>query len=157
MIEIDWNALGVIVEGIGTIAVVVSLLFLVIEVRRNTAAQNDTNYGLSVDFSQRFLQTLVSDPELALVWEKGTRNQDLNEAERARFNLAMWSLARSCQNIVYMAEKGRFPLEEWGGYRDSIVEIFALEGSRIWWNDQQWRFSQRFRNLINEHIQKSAT
>ncbi|MGR8950451.1 MAG: hypothetical protein ACU84Q_20600 [Gammaproteobacteria bacterium] len=152
----NWDALGVLVEGIAAVAVVVSLLFLVFEVRRNTAAQNDANYGLSVDLSQRFLQTLLADPELALIWENGTRNGELTEAERARFHLAMWQLARSCQNIVYMAEKGRFPLEEWNGYRDSIVEIFALEGSRIWWTNQEWRFSQRFRNLINERIKNNA-
>ena len=91
----NWDAIGVVVEGIGAFAVVLSLIFLVLEVRRNTAAQNDANYASSVHLSKDFLEALMTDPDLALIWEKGLGDEALDESERARFNVAMWSFARS--------------------------------------------------------------
>ncbi len=145
----NWDAIGVIVEGIGAFAVVVSLFYLVIEVRRNTGAQNDANYAASVNLSKEFLEVLMADPDLALIWEKGLAGEDLTDAENARFRVTMWSYARSAQNIVYLAETGRFPSDEWDGFRESVLHTFNNEGGQRWWNEQKWRFSVRLRRMID--------
>jgi hypothetical protein len=42
--KMNWDAIGVLVEGFGAIFVVISLVYLTLELRRNTTAQNDANF-----------------------------------------------------------------------------------------------------------------
>ena len=153
----NWDAIGVLVEGVGAIAVVASLFYLVIEVRRNTGVQRDANYASSVSLSKEFLQILMADPDLALIWEKGLADQDLDDAQRARFNVTMWSYARSSQNIVYLAETGKFPREEWDGFRESVVHTFRTRGAQKWWDEQKWRFSPRLKRMVDGNDGTAST
>jgi hypothetical protein len=150
----NWESVGVLVEGFGAICVVISLVYLTFELRRNTTAQHDANFSSSVQLSKDFLETLLADSELALVWEKGVAGQELSDAERARFNIAMWSCSRSMQFIYYMAAHGKFPHEEWDGYRESALNMYEGEGSRKWWAEQKWRFSKNFRRFVDQHLEK---
>ncbi len=145
----NWDAIGVVVEGIGAVAVVASLFYLVIEVRRNTGVQRDANYASSVNLSKEFLQILMGDPDLSLIWEKGLADEELDDAQRARFNVTMWSYARSAQHIVYLVETGRFPKEEWDGFRESVQHTFGTKGAQKWWSEQKWRFSSRLGTMID--------
>ena len=125
----NWEAMGVIVEGIGAICVVISLVYLVFELRRNTTAQNDANFSSVIQTSKDFLSSLMADPELALLWEKGIADEELSDAERARFSVVMWSWSRSIQYIFYVASNGKFPLQVCEVYRYSVMRPFEGAGS----------------------------
>ena len=153
----NWQALGVLVEGIGAICVVISLVYLVIELRRNTTSQNDANFSSVIQTSKDFLSSLLADPDLALLWEKGIADEELSDAERARFSVAMWSWSRSIQYIFYVASNGKFPLQEWEGYRESGLRAFEGAGARKWWAAQKWRFSVNFVEHIDGHLEKTET
>ena len=143
----NWEAIGVLVEGAGVICVVISLLYLVVELRRNTAAQNDANFSFSIQLSRDFLCSLMAE-DLPLLWERGIADEELSEAERARFNIAMWAWSRSVQYMFYTASSGKFPRQEWEGYRESALKTYEGIGARKWWSAQKWRFSDAFTQFV---------
>jgi hypothetical protein len=80
------EAVGIVAEIIAAGAVVISLLYLVTEIRHNT---NATRAGTSAsinDFLSRINNAMRSDPEFTAMWLRGCKDLTaLNDVERVRF------------------------------------------------------------------------
>jgi len=72
------------------IAVVLGILFLVIEIQQNTAAIRSQSSIAINDSLAHLDQALYADPSLADIWLRGQESQeDLNPIERERFKAYM--------------------------------------------------------------------
>ena len=88
----NWDAIGAIGEIIGSIAVVLTLAFLVIQIRhgsrsidlQNRQAESDA-VSRSVEESGQLHRLLANDKDLAILWLKGCRADELDEADLFRF------------------------------------------------------------------------
>jgi hypothetical protein len=78
----NWDALGAIGEVVGAIAVVVSLLYLAVQIRaQNRESQVAAAHEILAAF--RGMQIPLQDPGLAELWEKAVMDfESLNGGER---------------------------------------------------------------------------
>lgn len=95
----DWNALGAVGDLVGSIGVIVSLVYLAVQIRQNSAliVQSTTvaradAYVTSANHGAEFMRALALDPETARIWMLGTSHpEELAEADLRRFDLLMLS------------------------------------------------------------------
>jgi hypothetical protein len=81
------------VEVLGLGAVVVSLLFVGVEIRQNTAIASAQALLDLAAAANEILLAQAEDEDLAMIVKRGdTEIQDLNDAERARFDALVVSL-----------------------------------------------------------------
>ncbi len=87
----NWDAIGAIGELIGALAVVITLVFLVLQVRHNTRAMNESNrlerasaIDKHADSISRWRGRLMENEDLARIWLAATKNQELNDQELIR-------------------------------------------------------------------------
>jgi len=75
-------------EIVGILAVVVSLVFVTLELRNNTNAINSqTNQGLA-ELNTTVSVSLMENPELADLWIRGTNDpESLTEVEQFRYRM----------------------------------------------------------------------
>ena len=110
----NWDAIGAIGELVGALIVVLTLAYLVIEVRRNrlsteSSAVESTRAGLNWVNANT-----INNREHAELWVKGFADPDsLDDVQSTRF----WFIAQSYLN-QYAATKihydgGALPEEEW--------------------------------------------
>ena len=127
----NWNAAGVIAEIIGAAAVVISLLFLALEVRRN---RNSTESAALDTLAEGFNSTnalLASDPELSAIWIKGMSDPtSLTEVESMRFLATTQSYINHFSTIVKYHESGLLPEDEWLSHYHSLHHIFNSTGGK---------------------------
>jgi hypothetical protein len=77
MVEIMWlEQAALLAEIIGGFAMVVTLIYLAIEVRRNTAATRSATYQAQTDSTVALQAVLANDPELAALIPKA--NEDID-------------------------------------------------------------------------------
>ena len=70
----NWEALGVIADIIGAVAVVATLIYLTIEIRLNRMAiESDSLDSLAAGWNSLNVH-VMDDPELAEIWVKGFRS-----------------------------------------------------------------------------------
>ncbi|MGB0133791.1 hypothetical protein, partial [Dokdonella sp.] len=67
----NWDAIGAIGEIAGAIGVIVTLLYLAIQLRQNTKASNAIAVQNSMENSARFSELISKDPELARTFYSG--------------------------------------------------------------------------------------
>jgi hypothetical protein len=82
---INWEALGAVGEVVGAIAVVVTLLYLTVQLRQNTrTVEHSIQRGVHEDAAE-WMYKLVENPELTELYRSGLRGDDLSSNDRLRF------------------------------------------------------------------------
>jgi hypothetical protein len=95
------------VEGLGLGAVVVSLLFVGVEIRQNTAIASAQALLDLAAAANEILLAQAEDEDLAMIVKRGdTEIQDLNDAERARFDALVVSLWNTYEAAYAYHAKG---------------------------------------------------
>ena len=129
--------LGSLGELVGGIAVVVSVVYLAIQIRHNTRGldQNSDLMRLSFENENRrdallFRSAIVADPELTEIWRRGLAGDaDLDPVDSARFHLLRVSISAML--------RGQFDAQRRGLFDDNRGEflrgVVATRGFREWW------------------------
>lgn len=129
--SMNWNAAGVIAEIVSAIAVVISLLFLAFEVRRNRNATESASVDALAEGFNSTNALLASDPELAAIWIKGMSNPTaLSEVESMRFIATTQSYINHFSSVVKYHESGLLPEDEWLSHYHSMHHIFNSPGGK---------------------------
>ncbi len=106
--------LGNVGEFVGAVAVVVTLAYLVVQIRQNTRSINSNNNHSVMGAFNHFNEVLATNTELTQLFYEGmSRPESLSEADRHRF----WHLAALVMNIFrnlyYQFVEGTFPRDQW--------------------------------------------
>jgi hypothetical protein len=97
----NWDAIGAVGEVAGAVAVTVTLVFLVIQIRhsaRATERNNSLSQASALDqgFDQfsNFRRMLSSDRELTDLWLRGREGKELDDVDEHRFGqlVVEWTL-----------------------------------------------------------------
>ncbi|MGD8810077.1 MAG: hypothetical protein PVG24_10755 [Gammaproteobacteria bacterium] len=142
----NWEAIGTLAEVVGAVAVVVSLVYLAVQIRQNTRqveeqgrAQRFSALSVLFDNWRHFRGYVISDPRVAGIWRRGNEDPGrLDADDRIVFDLLMvdlmWGFAA---NWMVGVDEGL------GSYlRDDIADnllIYASPGFRAWWKTSPHR------------------
>ena len=80
----NWEAIGAIAELIGGVAVLITLIYLSIQVRQNSRIQRQQNVTEQTNRCIDSGQLLASDPEFADIFSRAMNNTDLTATESRR-------------------------------------------------------------------------
>jgi len=146
--------LGNLGEFIGSVAVLVSLIYVAFQIRANTrAVRASTFLGLTngwLDFLQH-----TSDAELAdlLVRARAAPDQ-LDRVELYRIFTLGRATFRRYENDYFQFKSGTFDAEAWRGYRSSLRdEVFAGPSMRALWTLSRDKFSPEFAAMVDREAE----
>jgi hypothetical protein len=126
----EWAAIA---EIIGTIAVVVSLLFVVISINHNTKVMQASNDNFIYELQFARTRDIVASPGMALIYTKVNRKMELSEEEQERFywdkmqELSTWELAFNRHR------DGLFSTEQWIGWNNYFEVAFISQFPATSW------------------------
>lgn len=155
------DTLGNLGDFVGGIAVLVTLIYLAIQIRQNTAqvkiasdiARTDT-YARSVESFSEFRSLLISDPEMADIFLRGSRDLgSLNPAESLRFYLILQQIFHTIQATIENTTAT-------GTEVDDPLHFFNLDvlleqpGIRDWWTREKTRYGLKLVALVNNQLEQ---
>lgn len=152
------ETLGNLGDFIGGIAVVITLVYLAIQIRQNTIqlrkgaeiARAEARFTSVQAFSE-FRSHLITNPEVASLYYRGGKDIDaLSPEDRLRYGLLLQDLFASMHAVM---EKMKVSTQE--GYSRSYEElnidlIMSLPGVARWWEDRKARFDPEFVEFIEK-------
>lgn len=149
---------ALIAEIIGTIAVVISLLFVAYSVNYNTAVLQSLNDNLLYDYNNLTIDDVVGGGSMAAILVKLEGGEDLSEIEMRRFEsyqerwLTMWELAYD----RYV--EGLFPERKWLGWSDTLARNITQGPTRLpkeLWTKSRAQYGDEFAKLVDAEYSKS--
>ena len=136
-------------EVIGGATVIVSLIYVGIQIRHNAkSSQSQTNQCAHESLANVSME-LALDENLANLTGRGfTAFDQLTSDEQFRFILLMITVFRRHENIYYQYHKGLLEAELWKGYKQSLLLYFYTTGGQEFWKLRRLHFFKLFQNLL---------
>jgi hypothetical protein len=153
----DWNAVSAVGQLIGAVGVILSLIYLALQVRLNTnALRLATSHSLS-EASLHFSTTLAAEPHRAHVFTRGLAGEDLTDAERSQFTYMFHAWIRITENGHYQFINGTLDKELWDGWTETARSVFGAPGGRRMWATVKPRLRVSFCEFVEREVLPAAT
>ena len=148
----DLGDLGDFVGGVG---VVVTLVYLAIQIRRNTQAVHAASLDSVTASHMEFHRSIWGDPELNELWfDARIGRRELSEAESRRFAFIVATCARHWETAYQKARGGTLEHTAWAGMHQELVTVFADPGSQVYWKMIRGMYSPDFVEFAESAIRE---
>lgn len=145
----SWDALAAIAGAVAAIAVALTVVYLAIQVRRNTLATHSQTYYLATSALAEAAALIGTDPQITRIYRIGlTKPDELTENEFMQFSLIGISQFRRYENLYFQYRAGLVDEDFWAGHRENILWFFHRPGMQAWWKDKRLAFSKSFREFL---------
>ncbi len=145
--------LGNIGEFVGAIGVIASLVYLAVQIRRNSNSVRASTFQEAVRDVAVLSDLLATDADLARIWSNGLRDFDaLEREERVRFAAYMLGMFRRLENVLYQTRHGGLDPAYWEGQLSAMQGTLSQPGVAAWWVRSQGLFSPSFREYVEREL-----
>ena len=144
--------LGSLGEFVGSIAVILTLLYFAIQLRQNTQAQKTNVRESMARAAQAGIMARAVNEEFSAVVFKANSNQPLDEFERFRVRNYAVAILRGFENNYLNYSDGLYTDEQWDGYRLLITSNLELSYFREAWEEMRPYATTSFTTEIDSII-----
>ena len=145
-------------EIVGAIAVVVSLLYLAVQVRQNTRAQRLENASRILDRTASMQGALSRDPAMSVLFSKGVSDTSkLTPQERIQFTWAMYEFFGALEFMFIAAKENSIPEEIWQRWSAAAAWWLTFPGVQAWWEVRPIPFAEGFSTYIESLLDDNPT
>lgn len=126
--------LGNLGEFIAALAVVVSLVYLAVQIRQNTRSVRVSSYQVAVSSIADWSREVSLSSDASRIYAVGLRDPDqLNPDETLRLYFQLISLFRNYENLFYQHHQGMIDDSAWAGWAYHMVRSYWSPGVQRWW------------------------
>lgn len=152
------SELGSIGEFLGSIVVMITLVYLAVQVRQNTAQQKREETVL-IQHGQNEIVSQMQDPSLVRAYALTAEGYDLATVEdRSRATMWVIQYLNNFQIVYDLHQSGTLGEERYKLWEGWAISIVASKGIQEWWDDGRGKlgFSQEVRDLIDQKLNDTA-
>lgn len=154
--ELRLLSLSVIYETaqiVGSMAVVTSLAFVGLELRRNTRVTRAASHHAVTASLNELNMFWAGNAEVTRIWLAGLRDRNaLPPDECWRFDSMLRSYLHVCETMFIQAALGAGDESIVTAEENGIIQIFTSQGARDWWKDNPYGYAKEFRVYIDNLI-----
>lgn len=145
-------------EIIGAFAVVVSLVYLAMQVRQNTHAQQTENFSRALERQAALQGVLSQDAETTLVFSRGLADPSaLTPRERVQFTWLMYELFGALEFMFLSARANSIPDEVWERWAAAVAWYLTFPGAQTWWGCKPTPFTRSFAAYVESLLEDNPT
>jgi len=158
MITMNWDAIGAIGEIVGACGVIISLLYLAVQIRGDAKAKRAaTVHDQSAAFRD-LLRMLATDEGLAEVYLDGIRDMtSIKDSDLVRVGSTLGFMFRVFEESYFQWKEGHLDAHVWNGFEAPITDMLAYPGVQDWWATRSHWYGDQFREFIGEKISQATT
>jgi hypothetical protein len=147
----NWDAINAVSQLISSIAVVLSVLYLAIQLRSSTRVARVAAMDAAAAALRDVTKPFMENAELGRVWRTGLENMNaLTADDQARFFHAAHQFLKALETIHYHYVYGLLDAQLWAGWRELLRHYVATPGIEYYLSLRGAVFSERFRKFIHE-------
>ena len=150
----NWEAIGTIAEVVGAVGVIVSLLYLAVQIRRANINYVADSHHRVTDTWGNHTSIVMSDDNVAAFVKGLNAYEELSPEERVKFDFCISMLINLVETTIYHAD---------AGVLDEVLEmehnylgprLFAYPGFEQWWkHGDKSGFSPETQEWVDKEIE----
>jgi hypothetical protein len=141
--------LGVIAEIVSAISIVVTLVYLAIQIRGNAQSYRSAAVTDATTAMQSFYQELGTNPATSRLFLDGLRNPDaLSPQDQFQYLMLMHSCYLGFQRSFFLARHGTLDLALRDSIGTAIHAVNHLPGMHFYWRQRKGYFQPEFAEWV---------
>ena len=153
----NWEAIGAVGEVLGAFAVVLTLVYLAVQIRQNTSSTRASTYSATTDGWHNYMQAQsVADIDLLISLAKNPSK--LTSADFYRGYYLCRVMFRRMEHDYFQFKAGTFDPATWNAYVKAFREdTFGNPAVRAMWKLQFAYLNPKFYEYMQSEIEDAAT
>jgi hypothetical protein len=140
-------------EIISGIAVVITLIYLALQIRQSTRAAQTENYARAEERLSSMWSCMSQNGDFAILISRGmTDISRLSSVEKIQFNWAMIEAFGAYEFMFHASETKDIPDEVWQRWSMAIAIIMSYPGMQAWWTVNPFPFTASFAAYVESII-----
>jgi len=156
----NWEAVGAISEAIGVVAILISLIYLAVQIRQSTQefsrgieATQLAAFESNIESGNRVRELLLLNPDLVDLMTKGYASYTtLDTAAKIRFGLLLRNIFSSMQGAYIRHLSLENDSQGFEGSTRLLDEILQNPGVREWLQGKKPDWRSEFHELVDERL-----
>ena len=149
---------GPVAEVVSAIAVVLSLIFVGLQVKQNGDAQTQTGTQAVISEYNNGIRSLSLDPELVCIYLRGMQDySSLSGAEQVRFSTFFLSMFNIQQQIYRLRLIGDIDEDIGSGLDAQLKDIVRRPGVYQWFESRAHWYGSDFREYVESAHREPAS
>jgi len=149
------QSLAQIGEFIGGLSVLITLVYLAIQIRGNTKAVRSAGAQQTHDSMLGLYCQLAGDAQLNRAFRVGTQNMESLSEDDIGTVFAFWSaVLYTAQNWLYQRKSGALDEELVMTWLAGIASSFHADGFKLYWSQRKFMFSEVLQDWVEEIMSK---
>jgi hypothetical protein len=146
----NWEAINAVSQLVSSIAVVLSVLYLGIQVHRSTRVAKLATQDAAATALRDVTKPFMENAELERIWRVGLEDLSaLSTEDRARFFHAAYQFLKAFETIHFHYVYGLMDRQLWEGWHGLLRHYVVAPGIAEYWKLRPEVFSARFRKFVN--------
>jgi hypothetical protein len=142
--------LGSIGEVLGALGVIISLIYLAVQIRQNTRSLRASSRQAVLDGQSNFATLLLHNDNMARVYRVGIEDiGKLTDDERVQLDALLVTMFRSFQNLYFEHESSTVEQGIWDGFHRNMLWHMKRPGVREWWETRKVLYSPAFSAFLD--------
>lgn len=147
----NWDAIGAIAELVAALAVIISLIYLAIQVKHGIATSKATAYQEVYRDLRASLEGTASEPIPKLL-----RGEQLTDSELAELPKLLTLRMRAYENWWVQNRDGVLSDEVFEAYISHLPNTIGSGTAQKWWRDKRVRFIPGFEAFVDSKIKENV-
>src|SRR5207245_9996964 len=146
----NWEAINAVSQLFGSIAVVLSVLYLGMQVHRSTRVAKLATQDAAATALRDVTKPFMENAELERIWRVGLEDLSaLSTQDQARFFHATYQFLKAFETIQFHYVYGLMDRELWEGWRGLLRHYVAAPGIAQYWKLHREVSTALFRLFVN--------
>ena len=152
----NWEATSAVAEVIGVIAVVVSLVYLSVQIRQNTKVAKAATRQAIAESTEKLGDDLINNSDMAEIFVRHMSGGELSPVENLRLQARCYRDMQHWENIHYQFNQGLVSQDQWRGFQKNLVTLLAIDAYREYWEHESTHYSDAFQAEIASILDQSG-
>jgi hypothetical protein len=145
----DLGSLGEFISGL---AVVVTLVYLALQIRHNTRAVRSSMHQDMVESTLRVAESLSDNAEVGLIVLKADADYDsLTAGELLRFEAYAERVFGNFESVYYSYRNSMIEEDLWAAWESSCLDDISRIAMRRFWKDQRPLHLRDFMDFVDQY------
>ena len=152
----NWDAVAAIAEAVGAIAIVVSLVYVSVQIRHNTdqaarsiKAEELAAFERNIASGNRIRELLILNPDIVELLTRAYASYDnLDELEKTRFGMLLRNVFSEMQGAYVRQLATHHDPQQFEGNKRIVDDVLKNRGVRQWLETFEPDWRPEFRNFV---------
>ncbi|MFT4582661.1 MAG: hypothetical protein ACI8XZ_002415 [Gammaproteobacteria bacterium] len=141
----NWDAIGAIGETVGATAIIVSLIYVALQIRHHTSESKTLRTQNLVSVNSEMTAHVANNSDLSRVIRIGMFDYDaLDVDQQFQFSLIFYSIYNQYDFAYHQYLNGLLDDTFFKKMDDEVPMSLTLPGVKTWWDNDRARMSQKF-------------